>query len=108
MLPARVNQHVSIIRPTDDLNGTFLESVLLHPVFKRHLLKIAGAGATRQAITKAQIEELQVPLPPIDLQQAFASRVAEIEKLKAAYRAHLAELDALFASLQHRAFRGEL
>ena len=38
----------------------------------------------------------------------FARRVTAVEKLKTAHRAHLAELDALFASLQHRAFRGEL
>ena len=47
-------------------------------------------------------------LPPIDLQREFARRVASVEKLKEAHRASLAEMDALFASLQHRAFRGEL
>jgi len=52
--------------------------------------------------------ELSLPLPPIDLQREFARRVAAVEKLKTAQRAALAELDALFASLQHRAFRGEL
>jgi len=38
----------------------------------------------------------------------FASRIAAIESLKSHHRAALAELDTLFASLQHRAFRGEL
>jgi type I restriction enzyme M protein len=41
-------------------------------------------------------------------QQAFARRVEAVERVKASQRAHLAELDALFQSLQHRAFRGEL
>jgi type I restriction enzyme S subunit len=54
------------------------------------------------------IKETKVSLPPLDLQRAFAARVAQIDKLKAHYRAHFAKLDALFASLQHRAFRGEL
>ena len=45
---------------------------------------------------------------PLIFQREFARRVAAVEKLKAAHRASLAELDALFASLQHRAFRGEL
>ncbi len=44
----------------------------------------------------------------IPLQREFARRVSAVEKLKTAQRAALAELDALFASLQHRAFRGEL
>jgi type I restriction enzyme S subunit len=46
--------------------------------------------------------------PPLDLQRDFARRVTAIEKLKAAHRASLAEMDSLFAPLQHRAFRGEL
>ena len=44
----------------------------------------------------------------IELQREFARRVTAVEALKTAQRASLAELDALFATLQHRAFRGEL
>ena len=54
------------------------------------------------------LRDLDVPLPPIALQQEFARRVGAVEKLKAAQRTALAEQDALFATLQHRAFRGEL
>ena len=46
--------------------------------------------------------------PPLSMQQEFARRIIAVQKLKAAHRASLSELDALFASLQHRAFRGEL
>jgi len=53
-------------------------------------------------------QDLQIPLPPMALQGAFADRIAAIETLKGTQRASLAELDTLFASLQHRAFRGEL
>jgi len=42
------------------------------------------------------------------LQREFARRVTAVEALMTAQRASLAELDALFATLQHRAFRGEL
>jgi type I restriction enzyme S subunit len=108
VIPARVNQHVCIIRPKPTLNAVFLEQFLLAEQTKRRLLKIGGAGATREAITKAQIEGFEAICPPIDLQREFARRVAAVEKLKTAQRAALAELDALFASLQHRAFRGEL
>lgn len=55
-----------------------------------------------------QILETPVVLPPLELQQDFTRRVTAIEDLKAKHRTALAELDALFASLQHRAFRGEL
>ena len=55
-----------------------------------------------------QLSETPIRIPSMDLQRAFAAQVAEIDKLKAHHRTHLANLDALFASLQHRAFRGEL
>jgi type I restriction enzyme S subunit len=53
-------------------------------------------------------KQLRIILPPLSLQREFARRVAAVEKLKATYRASLAEMDTLFASLQSRAFRGEL
>lgn len=59
-------------------------------------------------INASEIQKMKIPQPPLDLQGEFARRVAAVEKLKAAQRASLAELDALFATLQHRAFRGEL
>jgi len=108
VIPARVNQHVCIIRPKPTLNAVFLEQFLLTEQIKRRLLKIGGAGATREAITKAQIEVFEAICPPLDLQHEFARRITAVEKLKTAQRTALAELDALFASLQHRAFRGDL
>lgn len=46
--------------------------------------------------------------PPLPLQQTFATRVQAIEALKTQHRAALAAQDALFASLQQRAFAGTL
>jgi type I restriction enzyme S subunit len=65
-------------------------------------------GQTKPGLNFVQIRRFQVPVPPITMQREFARRVAAVEKLKAAQRASLEKLDALFASLQHRAFRGEL
>ena len=59
-------------------------------------------------ISQEKLFRIEVPLPEIDLQREFSRRVSAVEKLKTAQRSSLAELDALFASLQHRAFRGEL
>ena len=47
-------------------------------------------------------------MAPLPLQQTFATRIASIEALKATHRRALAALDALFASLQQRAFTGAL
>lgn len=65
-------------------------------------------SATIAHLTGEKLKAMAIPVPPVSLQRAFASRAAAVDKLKAAHRASLAQLDALFASLQHRAFRGEL
>lgn len=49
-----------------------------------------------------------IPIPPLEIQRAFSERLSDFDRLEHQHRAHLAKLDALFASLQHRAFRGEL
>lgn len=55
-----------------------------------------------------EVKRMVFPIPPLPLQQDFARRVEAIDRLKDAHRRSLVEMDALFASLQHRAFRGEL
>ncbi len=77
------------------------------------VLRIRGmndviCGAAQPQITRTGMAPIRIPLPPLPLQQKVAAIVESIERQKTTQRAHLAELDALFAALQHRAFRGEL
>ncbi|WP_167510527.1 restriction endonuclease subunit S [Paenarthrobacter nitroguajacolicus] len=68
----------------------------------------AKTSAGQYNINTQALGALKIPVPPLELQQTFANRVAAVERLKETHRKHLAELDALFASLQSRAFKGEL
>jgi type I restriction enzyme S subunit len=70
--------------------------------------RASGTSGSMKNISQDKVLTIKTGLPPLDLQREFARRVTAVEKLKTAQRAALAELDALFASLQHRAFRGEL
>ena len=73
VLPARVNQHVAIIRPDSvNLNAAYLHYCLVNPEIQTLLLSWAGSGGTRNALTKGMIELLQIPLPPLTDQQAIA------------------------------------
>lgn len=108
MAGARVNQHVAIIRCNESMLPPFLESFLLLPATKSKLINIAEAGATRQAITKAQIEVFEVPVVSMDRQREFVLRRETASVIERKIIAHSSNCDALFASLQHRAFRGEL
>jgi type I restriction enzyme S subunit len=93
------------------------DRTMIDPIFLWHAMQARGvqdalakaSSTTTIATIKApDLKALKIVRPPLDEQRAFAASVAEIDKLKAQHRAHLAKLDALFASLQHRAFRGAL
>ena len=64
--------------------------------------------ATIAHLTGIKLKSLPTPLPPFDLQCRFAAIVQSVERQKTSHSAHLVELDTLFASLQSRAFRGDL
>ena len=70
-------------------------------------LKTGPDGAFTHMSTGV-LDKLKFPYPPLDLQHRFAAIVESVEKQKASQGAHLEELDTLFASLQSRAFQGEL
>jgi len=95
------------LRPDERVaNAIFICALLNQPAAERMAQELMH-GQTRVRISMGRLRGLEVPVPLIELQREFARRVGAAEKLKTAQRASLAELDALFASLQHRAFRGE-
>jgi type I restriction enzyme S subunit len=89
-------------------NSMFLSHQLHYSRDVELQLALISGGAIMPGINVTKLKSLEVLVPPMSLQSEFAHRVEAVEKLKAAYCASLSELDALFASLQHRAFRGEL
>ena len=81
-LPARVNQHVLIIRPDPSrLNPIFLAKYLVSPFMQATLLSWAGNGGTRKALTKGMIEALDIPLPDLPTQTRIASILSAYDDL---------------------------
>ena len=79
VLPARVNQHVSIIRADGvQLDNTFAKYALL--AMKEHLLSISEIGATRRALTKGMLESLEISTPEIDEQRLIASVLSSLDE----------------------------
>ena len=54
------------------------------------------------------MEKIFIPIPPINLQNHFASLVQKVTTLKSLYTANLTELENLYSSLSQSAFKGEL
>ncbi len=78
-LPARVNQHVSIIRTNEKALPKFVQQLLISSKFKTELLELADNSSTREAITKQQLEDFKIPLPPLSEQQKIVSEIEIIE-----------------------------
>lgn len=110
--PANVNQHVMIIRPIHErLRSRFLMYWLTSPNTQDFILN-TQAGATRQALTKAQVQNLNIPLPSPEIQDYFVnyldqvlSDVGEMKKTSTNQEESLQELEQSFLT---QAFRGEL
>lgn len=102
--PVAFNQQINALIP--QLADTrFLYVQLL---VGKKLIQQASTTGMKGIVSKSRFEAIKILVPPLALQREFARRVEAVERMKAAQRASVAELDALFASLQHRAFRGEL
>lgn len=78
-LPARVNQHVAIVRGNAK---KVISSYLLYflQMEKPHLLQLASAGATRNALTKGMIEQLELALPPLDVQRRMVAILDSLQQ----------------------------
>jgi type I restriction enzyme S subunit len=105
--PCIAGAYFITMRFKDSLVPIYARAVLTAPSVRAIVAK-RSRQAAQQNFSGPGLRQLPMPVPPIDLQRQFTSRVGAVEKLKTTQRASLAELDALFASLQHRAFRGEL
>lgn len=105
ILPARVNQHVCIIRCNELLTPLFLERLLTSDNYQTYLWKVAeGGGGTRQALTKQEIENFTVITPPITQQNTFANFVRRVDKLRFVIQQSLDETQKLFDSLMQEYF----
>jgi len=93
---ARVNQHVCIIRPSQCIFQDYLSAYLSSPVIQNYIVD-ENYGVTRQALTKQQVLELEIPVPPLNEQRRIA---AKLDTTLAAVDACRQRLDGVAAILK--------
>ena len=106
VLPARVNQHVAIVRCNRELlNPIFTNKMFINNEFKKALLSIGeSGGATRQAITKKQLEELSVVVPPLSIQNEFFTFSECVDQQKQTVQQSLDKLELMKKALMQEYF----
>ncbi|MCA8913450.1 MAG: restriction endonuclease subunit S [Planctomycetes bacterium] len=95
------NQQINAVDWNSTVDDTYGLAALF---FRKGELAAQAASTTVPILNKSTFEKFEIQVPPLDLQRIFAARIQAVEGLKITHRAALAESDALFASLQHRAF----
>lgn len=103
---AHINQHLAIIR-TSFFNPHFLAALLTSPTGQRAIMK-KDRSAVKSGLNFDDIRSLRLIAPPRDLQDELVKRLKQIDTLKRKYEMDDRQIESLFTSLQHRAFRGEL
>jgi len=81
------------------MDARFLRYVLVSHEYQSRLLALASAGATRPALTKAMIEELEIPLPPLSEQKAIAAVLGALDDKIELNRRMNATLEAMARAL---------
>lgn len=94
--------------PSSNANSEYIGGFMNLPQTKLLLQNMCKSIIGMANINAKEFQAIAIPKPPIELQEKFAEIVEGIEGQKARLQAHLTELDTLFASLQQRAFNGEL
>lgn len=99
------NQQINAIEWRPEVDDRYGLEVMR---FNRATIIARGASTTLPILKKSAFEQMLLPVPPLAMQEEFAHRMAVIDRNRAAHRTSLRQLDAVGASLQHLAFRGEL
>jgi type I restriction enzyme S subunit len=105
--PCIAGAYFITMRFAGTVDPVYARTVLTSPSI-RSIVTTRSRQAAQQNFSGPGLRALPMPLPPLDLQRQFARRVEAVEDMKRRERSSLTSLDGLFASLQHRAFRGEL
>lgn len=91
------------------LNRYYFQSLMMNPDKRNEVRDLSsGSASSMPNISKARLAKLPLEIPPLTLQQTFADRIQHLNTQRLAVERALAADNELFASLQSRAFRGEL
>lgn len=106
VLPARVNQHVAIVRSNGKVIPAFLQKWLSLPLMKEYMLG-HSSGGTRKAVTRGHLLAFPIPLPPVNEQQAIAAMLSALDEKIDSNRAFLELVPNLIRAHVLKALAGE-
>jgi restriction endonuclease S subunit len=102
-------KNVALLKPRRELiEPRYLEHILNLNSRRNRILTVNSSGGAQQFLSLNQIKNIDIPLPPIELQKEFTSIVEKAEMIKGQFAENLVQVENLFGSLRQRAFKGNL
>jgi len=103
-----INGHVYLIRLLDKQLSEFVQFILATKEYRDYIRRVCVGGIDKRQINKEHIEEFPIIDPPLDRKLAFIGALKHLKRVRQQCFRQSNDAELLFASLQHRAFRGEL
>jgi len=89
------------------MNPLFFKYLFLSDYIKANLANVSHGG-TMDIVNVGIVKQIKFPVPPLPLQNKFASIVKEVEEIKEQQKHSKEQIDKLFNALMQKAFKGEL
>ncbi|PPJ24422.1 restriction endonuclease subunit S [Nocardia nova] len=106
--PIALVRSVALVRPDPSIVAPTYLSALLRTPELQNKMQQSAKSSSQANLFQGPIRKLPVPVPPMEEQKLFEQRIRGVELATVRNQEHLNQLDTLFASIQSRAFRGEL
>lgn len=97
------------LKDKKEVNPLYLWKLLTSNSQRRKIQSLAGGAAgSMPNISKTNLKQVLLPIPPIEIQNQFAALVEKVQGIKTRYQQSLTELENLYGALSQKAFKGEL
>lgn len=103
--PVAFNQQINAVLPSPGLDMRFL---LAQFKTAPDLVRAKSTGGMKGLVSKSAFQSIRILLPPKELQLEYQRRASSVDKSRASAQEEAKGIEAMFGSLQSRAFRGEL
>ena len=93
------------LNTNDCCNKLYLWRLINHSLFRERVRNLAsGSAKSMSNISKKSLNNLEIPLPPIDLQNLFAARIEALEAERASCERGLSEMEMAFSAMMQEYF----
>ena len=94
--PMIIAGYIIRVRLSNKLEPRFISRMFNLPSMKKLLREMAKGAVNQANINSKELASIEIPVPPLSLQQSFAAKIESIEKQKAAISKSIAETEKLF------------